>query len=361
MKIGLIVNPIAGIGAKLAWKGTDDISAAWEVINMGYIAPIWKIINRSLNSISHNDHEWFIGENVEKNLILSNKFNFSSVYKFRSVSDAEDTVMAVKILIDLKVDIIIFAGGDGTAVDIAKNNEEVPIIGIPGGVKIFSPCFLHRPEDLGNFLTQWRGETEYIELFDLDEEEYRRGNAKPKLVGKAIIPVNNQIQGSKMSWNISKDDVIFDGIADRIIEEKLVIDKTILVGSGSTMQHICKKIGISKTLLGVCIISNGKSIIVDANHEDILQIASNQDIDEIWLSPIGSQGHIFGRGNRQIPLDVIKLVGKQNIRLFSTVMKINNTPLLYTDTGDNLIDNQILGFYQVITGYHESIMRKVIL
>ena len=106
---------------------------------------------------------------------------------------------------------------------------------------------------------------------------------------------------------------------------------------------------------------SGKPIIVDANHDEILQFISSHPIDEIWLSPIGSQGHIFGRGNRQIPLRVIKQTGKQNIKLFSAGKKIQNTPLLFTDTGDNSLDNQLLGYYQVITGYHESIIRKVIL
>ena len=239
MKIGLIVNPIAGVGAKLAWKGTDDTPAAWKMIRDGYKAPIWEIVNRSLVTINEYDHEWFVGEGIKDKVNLLNKFNMVTAYEFRFESNAEDTVIAVNKLLKLKVDIIVFAGGDGTAVDIAKNCKNIPIIGIPGGVKIFSPCFLHRPEDLGNFLIHWKGETKIIELFDLDEEEYRLGHARPMLIGKAKIPIDTQIQGGKMSWNITEDDdVTFEGIVERIKEENMLRNKTVLIGPGGTMKNI---------------------------------------------------------------------------------------------------------------------------
>lgn len=358
MKLGLIVNPVAGIGARLAWKGTDNILEAWKLIENGLTQPVWKITERALHSISEQCNiEWFIGGNILEKIDV--EINAKIIGKLKSKSNRFDTQDLVKKLDKYHLDLLIFVGGDGTAIDIAEVNTTSPILGIPGGVKIFSPCFLHRPEDLGDFLKKWRGETTEVDLFDIDENEYKLGKAIPKLMGSTRIPFYSQIQVGKASILSEDDDDIYQSIAERILDDKLLRNKNILVGSGSTMKKIFKSIGINKTLLGICIIQNEQLYKTDCTYVDIEEFVENNRIDEIWVTPIGGQGHIFGRGNRQIPTHVIDEIGKEGIKIFSNKRKILNTPKLFTDTGNDLTDIKLVGYYNVIIGYYDSIQRKV--
>ena len=103
-------------------------------------------------------------------------------------------------LLEQNVELILFVGGDGTAKDIAEMVSDTPILGIPGGVKIFSPCFLHKPEDLGELLENWNGEVKEVDILDLNESEYLKGNPISTLVGSALIPISTYIQAGKNSF-----------------------------------------------------------------------------------------------------------------------------------------------------------------
>ncbi len=348
-RFGLVVNPIAGVGAALAWKGTDNIKAAWNAVISGAKQPVWSLLKRALNSISSTTKiEWFLGDDnphFPKGKVL---------YKLPEKSTATHTKETIRKISIEDVDLIIFIGGDGTALDIISEESHIPILGIPAGVKIFSPCFLHRPEDLGITLTNWDGSTRIVDLLDLDEDAYHRSQTSAKLMGSALIPDVQQIQAGKISWG-GDDESTFELIAERIMGE-IGLESTIAVGPGSTMQNIFLHMGIKKSLLGVDIVENGVLKAKDCPSNEL----NEYDIEEIWISPIGMQGHIFGRGNRQITPKVIKSIGRKNIKIFSTHTKMQNTPFLYVDTGDPELDTELKGYYKVIVGYYEEKLRKVI-
>ncbi|MHA2251680.1 MAG: ATP-NAD kinase family protein [Candidatus Kariarchaeaceae archaeon] len=349
LKIGLIVNPIAGVGAALAWKGTDDVQNAWDAVNSGEVQPIWDVIVRAINSISKDKHiKWSLGDNNQFFPIGD------IVYELPLRSTAEHTKEAVKRVLMTQPNLILFAGGDGTALDVADEAKGTPILGIPGGVKIFSPCFLHRPEDLGDFLRNWDGQSNQVDLLDLDEEEYRQGFAKAKLTGSAMIPISEKVQVGKVGSSGS-DTSSYELIAERIKEEGW-LHTVIAVGPGSTMQGIFRLLNIEKSLLGVDVIDNGQLVAKDCTAKQL----ELYKIHELWISPIGNQGHILGRGNRQISPKIIRTIGKENIRIFSTPDKMLETPKLYIDSGSNELDKQLRGYYHVIVGYYEEKIRKAI-
>ncbi len=362
MKIGLIINPIAGVGAALAWKGTDNIEQAWDIVEKNGEQPVWNIAQRALYRLSNdNSIFWYFGGDYEKlcDCKLINT-DYEIVYNLPKRSSAIDTKKAVKQLINKNVDLIVFVGGDGTAKDVGSSVEyKIPIIGIPGGVKIFSPSFIHRPEDLYSFIKQWNGEVREVDILDLDEQEYKRGYAKPKIVGSCLIPVTSYMQSGKMTYSTS-DSSVYVSIAERILDDNLLDNKNIIVGPGSTMKRIFENLKINISLLGVDIISNKKLIKADCTKFELINYFSKNRLDEIWISPIGNQGHIFGRGNRQISSSLISKITKEQIIIFATPEKIFNTKTLYIDTGDSNLDKKLQGYYNVIVGYHDSVVRKVI-
>lgn len=134
----------------------------------------------------------------------------------RDDSTREDTVLAVKEMIENGVDIIVFVGGDGTARDIAEViDNAVPILGVPAGVKMHSGVFSTTPEAAGELLSHFiRGEARIVntEVLDLDEEEYRRGKFVVKLYYIVkTISYSDLLTPSKEEYNYSDD---IDSIAE---------------------------------------------------------------------------------------------------------------------------------------------------
>ena len=98
----------------------------------------------------------------------------------------------------------------------------------------------------------------------------------------------------------------------------------------------------------------------DVNESQLLKLLEGRKA-KIVITPIGGQGHIFGRGNQQISPKVIKKVGRENIIVVSTTGKINSLRgrPLWVDTGDRSVDRMLSGHIRVVTGYNEQIIYKL--
>jgi predicted polyphosphate/ATP-dependent NAD kinase len=79
----------------------------------------------------------------------------------------------------------------------------------------------------------------------------------------------------------------------------------------------------------------------------------------IIVTPIGSQGFVFGRGNQQISDKVIKKVGCQNVWVIATPTKLAGTPVLRVDSGDAELDQTLRGRVKVLTGYKRKKLMPV--
>ncbi len=91
---------------------------------------------------------------------------------------AADTRRAAHEMLALGVDLILFAGGDGTARNICDAVDvTVPAIGIPAGVKIHSVVFGVNLASTGELAAQFlRDEIHTLrneEVMDIDEVAYR--------------------------------------------------------------------------------------------------------------------------------------------------------------------------------------------
>ena len=357
MKIGLIINPIAGMGGKVGLKGTDDLAGlakelGGEPLSLGNA-------RLALQSIEDTDIFFLtcsgkMGEDVLK----QTQFNFEVIYRAPEETTAQDTKTAARKMLGSNCDMILFAGGDGTARDvISAVDMKIPVLGIPAGVKIFSPVFCITPKECGRIISTFT-ETSVREVLDIDEEAYRRNKLSVQIRGEALVPVSPGVQSGKA---ISESVDAKREIASRIFDDFRAGGKDVkyIIGPGTTTMEVKKRFGIDGTLLGVDVVRNGMLFKKDASEKQLLDaIRKYRGKVVIIVSPIGSQGFIFGRGNQQIGPEVIKLADE--IKVIASPEKLESTPNLYIDTGDHELDEQLRGYIKVLSGYHDFKLMKVV-
>jgi predicted polyphosphate/ATP-dependent NAD kinase len=266
----------------------------------------------------------------------------------------------------LGVDLILFAGGDGTARDIFDVvGSSFPVLGIPAGVKMHSGVFAVSPEAAGELLLQLvQGGLVGLmprEVRDIDEEAFRHDQVRSRFYGEMLVPGEGRyLQHTKVGGRESPE-LVADDIADWLVEH-METDRTYLIGPGSTTAGIMAKLGLENTLLGVDVVRNGEVLANDADEATLLKLlAAAPDGAAIVVTVIGGQGNVFGRGNQQFSPDVIRRVGLDNILVVAAKSKIaalEGRPLL-VDTNDPELDQELSGWRTVITGYEDRILYRV--
>ena len=275
-----------------------------------------------------------------------------------------DTKAAASEMARLNVDLILFAGGDGTARDIFEAIDgNVPALGIPTGVKIHSGVFAVSPAAAGELAARYlRGEINSVqqsEVMDIDEEAFRENRLSARLYGYLRVPrEESYMQGSKEASPVQEEENL-KAIAADLAEE---MDPEILyvLGPGSTISSVAEHLGLKKTLLGVDVVQGGKIVAVDVNEDQLLKIVAGKRA-KIIVTFIGGQGFVFGRGNQQISPRIIRAVGRENIVIAATPAKLatlHGKPLL-VDTGDPTLDTELTGYTRVVTDYGRRVVYKI--
>jgi len=370
-KIGFILNPIAGMGGKIGLKGTDGIEI-YELISKLGLEP-WSPVRglRFLEFLKKLDNNLKIvvySDQMGGNLVKNIGFEMISITKNenKKYTSSMDTKIAAKKMLEMGVDIIIFVGGDGTARDIQDSvGINIPVIGVPAGVKMYSSVFASSPETAAkitiNYLNGNIKKTIEAEVLDIDENLFRNGIYRVKLYGFLKIPYDNvYYPGSKIPTS-ENEELNQIEIAQEIINN---LDNNIyyIIGPGSTTKRIIKNLNFETSLLGIDIIKGRKLIGSNLNEYKILEII-NKNKSKLIITPIGGQGYIFGKGNLEISANVIKKIGgKKNIIIISTrnkIYKLNQKPFLI-DTNDKELDERLSGWYKVIVGLNEYMMYKAV-
>lgn len=370
--VGFVINPIAGMGGKVGLKGTDGAKILRKAKELGAKPFANERAHATIKLLFEMNPQirWLtcsgiMGEEVMMEVGFKKGEDYNVVYDTPEPTTSEDTKSACAKFAEMNADLILFCGGDGTARDIADIVEkEIPIIGIPSGVKMFSAVFGVNPRAAAQVVYGFVNGTfsaSEAEIMDIDEEEYRKGNLIAKLFCYALTPYESTlVQSSKSVYAGSDEEFAKEDIAKYITElMKIEKDTLFILGAGSTMERIGKELEIDKTILGVDVVKDGKLVRKDVNEGQLMALLENEDKVVIIVSVIGSQGFVFGRGNSQISPEVLRKVGVDNIRIVATPNKLANTQSLRVDTQDPELDRMLSGFHKVIIGYHELRMVKV--
>ena len=367
-KLGLIVNPVAGIGGSVGLKGSDGKEIQRMALEMGAVPHAGDRAAQALERLRRVRDLEVITYPMEMGEDAARKAGFEptvigSIEHGRTT--AEDTRRAAREMKDLGVDLLLFAGGDGTARDIYEAvGTELPALGIPAGVKIHSAVYATNPISAGDLAALFlQGEVTSLkeeEVMDIDEEAVRKGVVSARLYGYLKVPYRRSLVQSSKVESIGEE--ASKAAIARDIVERMEKGCMYIIGPGTTTRAITDELGLPKTLIGVDVVMDRKLIAADANESRLLEFLDEHDgFVKIIVTPIGGQGYIFGRGNQQISPRVIERAGRENIIVVSTPGKLHalgHRPLL-VDTGDPEVDRMLSGYMTVITGYNERAVRKV--
>lgn len=361
-KIGLIINPIAGMGGSVGLKGTDGVIE--EAILRGAKKSSESRAKEALLKLLPIKDEIKVfcpsgemGENLAKSL----GFDVEVVYAAKDLTDSEDTILALKEMMD--VDLLLFTGGDGTARDVVKSGFDGVSIGIPAGVKIHSPVYSVRPGAGGDLalkvLKGIRNRVKNEEVVDIDEDAYREGRVITKLYGYLKVPDDT---GFMQHGKASTPETEYEEQLSIAVEmtKRMKKDALYLIGPGTTTKALMDELKLPNTLLGVDLVKNGELIGRDLSEKEILGEIKGKET-YLVITPTGGQGFLLGRGNQQLSPEVIKEVGKDNIFILATKEKLFNMegrPLL-VDTGDKEVDEMLSGYKRAIIGFMEEQMIRI--
>ena len=368
LTLGLIINPLAGIGGSVGLKGSDGPEVVKEAFLRGAECKSSARAKLALDVLAEIKDQVTIitcPQSMGENLVAEMGFDYQVLDNISTEStSADDTCQAAQQLLDKKVDIILFAGGDGTARDICSVvADTIPVLGIPAGVKIHSAVYAVTPRAAGEVIAQLANgqliDVKAHDVRDIDEEAFRNNIVRAKLYGEMRVPQAGQFIQSVKQGGVEVEELVLQDIAADIVQN-MEDDVLYLIGSGKTTLAIMDELQLDNTLLGIDAIMNHQLLQADVSEADILGYLDQYSCQAV-ISIIGGQGHIIGRGNQQLSAKVLTRLGKENLNVISTKAKITalqGRPLI-VDSGDNSLDELFSGTIEVTTGYQDQIIYPV--
>ena len=365
IKIGLLLNPKAGVGGPIGLKGSDGVYG--DAMLLGGQSKVADRTAACLERIAHGGVEWFSVPGEMGGDSLSRMGITCHIVGDVIAADtsAEDTLHVVRLLCEQGVDLLLFAGGDGTARDVADSIYNVAaVLGIPCGVKMHSGVFATTPVLAATLINKiLAGEVLSVvksDVRDIDESSFREGIVKTRFYGELPVPNDlRYVQQTKVGGR-EVDELVLQDIA-AYFTENMDPEALYLMGSGSTVGTLMDFLCLESTLLGIDVIRNGQLLAADVSENQILEFLEDAPVAKIVVTAIGGQGHVFGRGNQQLSAKVIRQVGVRNLEIVATKSKLARFARrpLRVDTGDVELDEALAGMKSVLVGYDDWVLYQV--
>jgi predicted polyphosphate/ATP-dependent NAD kinase len=353
----VIVNPIAGMGGPVGLKGTDGPEMLREARRRGAIPRAPQRADRALARLSAAGGELHVlagAGALGADVATANAFSTETIgAPARAQTDAEDTRRVALAMLERGVELLLFAGGDGTLRDIYDVvGSELPLVGVPTGAKMHSGAFAASPEAAGAavaaHLRRAPADVRLCdrEVADVDEDALRRGHVGTRLYGRVSVPEERTLMvGSKAAGPGSA--TALDALARELAAE-MQPGRTYLLGPGTSTARVMRHLGLAPTLLGVDVVRDRRLLASDATADELAELV-DPSASTLIVGVVGGQGFLFGRGNQQISPDVIRRVGAENVVVIADAAKLHALApcVLRVDTGERRLDRELSGYRRV--------------
>lgn len=378
--VGLIVNPIAGMGGSVGLKGTDgEMAARARALGAEPVTP-----ERTTTFLAHlreADLRWLVAPGpmgadyvVGPNATVVGEIGAtgpdgavtdrgSAAAVPASLTSADDTRRIARAIVAAGAELLVFVGGDGTARDIFDAvDARVPVVGVPAGVKVYSGAFALSPRAAAEMVSAFvtGADLTEAEVLDIDEVAFREDRLDARHYGYLLVPnVQSYLQPGKQGSAITPDTQENKLEIAAAFVEQMDRDTLYLLGPGTTVKAIADEMGIPKTLLGIDAAYGGALVGADLNERAILALLAQHPKRKVVVTPLGGNGFIFGRGNKPLTPQVIRTVGREHILVVATEHKMRQVGVLRVDTGDPAVDALLNGYWEVIIGYDIARVARV--
>ncbi|GAA1818785.1 ATP-NAD kinase family protein [Agromyces neolithicus] len=408
--LGLIVNPVAGIGGPAGLAGSDGESVQARASERGGTS---RAAERALAALAvvastrPGTRVLTAAGSMGEDVVRAAGLEPVVVVHQPSRTTGDDTSVAATALAQSGASLVLFAGGDGTARDVAAGlagrvgaqrrietsaegldtladarystggdglaaarystggdgvaaarystgGDGVAALGIPAGVKMYSPVFAVSPRAAGGIASAWLGVGALPvlerEVLDIDEEAMRRARVEPRMYGTLNVPYRpGRTQARKAATPADEQAAV--RAAARGAASALRPGVRYLLGPGGTMSELARELGVSKTPLGVDVVLDGRVVLADASERELLDEVGRGPAKAV-VTVIGGQGFLLGRGNQQLSARVLAALGDDPLVVVAPEQKLidlGGRPLL-VDTGEPEVDAAVAGFARIITG-----------
>ncbi len=362
--LGLIVNPVAGLGGPVGLKGSDGSEVQARARSLGAVGAARARASAALAALDPRTALLTAGGAMGEDLCREHGLAHRVVARFGAgETSGAETRAATAALVAAGADLILFAGGDGTARDVAAQAAGTPLLGIPAGVKMYSGVFAATPALAGRLAARFLAlgpasrRVAEVELLDVDEASLRRDEPAVRLHGTVLAPVSPAVQRSKASVVVDDDGQVGALCAD--LARRLEPGCLYVVGPGRTTRLFMAACGLPKTLLGVDAMRDGALVEADCSERQLLALTETGP-GRIVLGLLGGQGCLLGRGNQPISGRVVNRIGPDRLLVLAGAAKVASLPQgLFADTGDPATDAALAGYLRIHTGPRRSTLLRV--